>query len=136
MRTALHTLLLAVVLPLLACSSSDTTSPAATGYIGAWAFGAYEDATGMETYRRVDALDGDRAGIEFRRDGVAVKRTHGWCGTPPRSYFNVAGIWEEVAPSTVRTEIDEGLGPAGMRWEIASVIGDLMQVRVIHEEGP
>lgn len=116
-------LLLAVVALSLcaACADSGPVDPATPDVVGAWQPLPDGWDGDVQTYERVDVLDGARSGIEFRADGTAAERTAGWCGTPPLSFFNVEGVWSAESDDVVLTDIDLGWMSPVSRWEIVEV---------------
>ena len=91
-------LLTGMILLLAACTSPsepDPGLPLAGALAGVWVFES-EDDGGAKVYTGAPALSGNRAGFEFGEHGGLKVRTSGWRGTPPVSYSNLEGIWDQV----------------------------------------
>jgi hypothetical protein len=91
-------LLTGTVLFLAACASTsepDSGAPLAGGLVGVWILESETDG-GAQIYTRAPALSGRRAGYEFKEHGGLKVRTAGWRGTPPVTYANLEGLWDQV----------------------------------------
>jgi hypothetical protein len=86
---------LLITLFCVACSSEEPTSPQDPTFAGAWGFQSVDAESGIRVYSRLDSLTGDQVGYFFGPDGFLLIRNSGWCGTPPLSYSNLEGTWEE-----------------------------------------
>lgn len=84
------TLLLSIFL--LACeSSSEIPVDPGNLLIGNWINPEYDDET--ITYQRSSNLKADAPGVSFKSDATFIRRTSGWCGTPPLSFYDEEGTW-------------------------------------------
>ena len=95
---------LILVLLLAACTSTSEPDPGPGPHgslVGVWVFEA-ETENGAKVYSRAAALSGERSGFEFGQHGGLKVRTAGWCGTPPLTWANLDGLWDEVAPGLLK----------------------------------
>lgn len=116
-------IMLATVLMLAACTSTSEPDPGPRpqgSLVGVWVF---EDETddGAKIYTRAAALSGDRTGYEFGSHGGLKVRTPGWCGTPPLTWANLDGLWEEVDPGLLEIRHAWRGSPREYQLEIISV---------------
>ena len=91
-------LLAGMMLLLAACTSTsepDPGLPLAGSLAGVWVFEGETD-NGAKIFRKAAALAGDHEGFEFREHGGLKVRTSGWCGTPPLTWSNLEGLWDQV----------------------------------------
>jgi len=91
-------LLTGMVLLLAACTSTsepDAGLPLSGALVGVWVFEGQAE-NGAKVYMRAAALSGDRSGYEFGKHGGLKVRAAGWCGTPPLSWSNLDGFWNQV----------------------------------------
>ncbi len=135
--TAILAGLLLAGLALTGCSDSEETLVAPTpkvddDLIGAWLSIGYDPETRVHSYERVAELDGDRSGYHFLGDGRLLHRSHGWCGTPPLSYFNQQGRWAAVAEDHV--DLIFANWPFDSQMEIVAVDETTLQLRWVDPE--
>jgi len=92
-------LLLGLSLILAACTSTSEPAPdpvdMGASLVGVWVFES-ETGDGVKIYTRAAALSGQRSGYEFGEHGGLKVRTAGWCGTPPVTWSNLDGLWDQV----------------------------------------
>jgi hypothetical protein len=115
--------MLGLILVLAACSSTSEPEPGPGpqgSLVGVWIF-ENETEDGTRTYTRAAALAGDRNGYEFGGHGGLKVRTSGWCGTPPLTWANLDGLWEEVDPGLVKIRHAWRGTPRQYELEIISV---------------
>jgi hypothetical protein len=73
-------------------------------------------------------------GILFKSNGKLTERKNsGWCGTPPISYADFNGYWEEHN-SIIEIKVDYWGGLADYQWKIISVDNDILTVYKISED--
>ena len=89
-----------MILILAACTSTSEPAPSpgpdlSRTLVGVWVF---EEMTedGATVYARAAALSGERKGYEFGEHGGLKVRTSGWCLTPPLTWANVEGLWQQA----------------------------------------
>lgn len=117
------TVMLGMALTLAACTSTSEPDPGAESHgslVGVWVF---EDETddGAKVYTRAAALSGERSGYEFGLHGGLKVRTAGWCGTPPLTWANLDGLWDEVDPGLLKIRHAWRGAPRQFELEIISV---------------
>ena len=100
MKTRAVTALLGgMILMLAACTSTSEPDPGPVelqaSLVGVWIF-ENETDDGAKVYTRAAALAGNRSGYEFGEHGGLKVRTAGWCGTPPVTWSNLDGLWDQV----------------------------------------
>ena len=91
-------ILASMMLLLAACTSTsepDTGLPLSGALTGVWVFESETD-DGTKNYTRAAALSGNRSGYEFGEHGGLKVRASGWCGTPPVTWSNLEGLWDQV----------------------------------------
>jgi len=67
---------------------------------GIWVYaGKVED---LRIYCSANKFESDKPGIAFENENVFIERTSGWCGTPPITYFNLKGSWDEVDENNLK----------------------------------
>lgn len=92
--------------------------------IGNWQFENYEDEA--TTFVRTSNLPEENSGISFQENAVFIERTSGWCGTPPLSFYNVEGTWEET-DNIVHVSMNSYAG--SFSWRIVSVTPEKLIVK-------
>lgn len=123
--------LMVVVLVAASCSSDNPTNPNGGSIIGAWGYDSYDAETGIETFKHLDSLTGDKYGYQFDLEGVLLVRSAGWCGTPPLTYSNYEGSWlEESDGVLVLNRTDEGFSMS-YKLEIVELTNDVLRFRQV-----
>lgn len=109
-----------VVFAFTACDKDDEKmDDDSSALIGFWINSEMNDS--MITYKRVDRLKDDDYGFAFNANYKFIERKNsGWCGTPPISYADYGGTWEE-ADSVVKITVEYWGGTMDYIWEIVSV---------------
>ncbi|MCE3295632.1 MAG: hypothetical protein K0R65_1346 [Crocinitomicaceae bacterium] len=97
------------------------------GIIGHWVLGNYQVETAV--YHRRSDFDKDKAGIWFQDNGKIVKRQNsGWCGTPPITYKNYDGTWEQTSDSTLVIRYKFWGGNAEEEWLITYMDKNILKI--------
>jgi hypothetical protein len=122
---------LILVMLLAACTSTSEPDPGPQpqgSLVGVWVF---EDETddGAKVYTRAAALSGGRSGYEFGEHGGLKVRTTGWCATPPLTWANLDGLWDEVDPGLLKIRHAWRGAPRQFELEIISVNGRRLTCR-------
>lgn len=83
------------------------------------------------TFDRATAFVEDY-GIAFFEDGSVVeKKNAGWCGTPPISYAEYDGTWEEEEAEIINVTSTYWGGTIEWTWKIISVDENTLVVEII-----
>ncbi|WP_272150984.1 hypothetical protein [Tenacibaculum aiptasiae] len=59
--------------------------------LGSWTNAVNNPDIETTTFERVNKLPQEKDGVSFQKDGTFIKRTSGWCGTPPLIFNNIEG---------------------------------------------
>lgn len=108
------------------------TLPVNDDIIGTWINPDYGEGTQI-TFERADALI-EGYGITFMENGICIiRRNAGWCGTPPITYGDFEGTWEENDNGTI-TIVSPGWGddPFVQEWTLIQVDNETL---IIEEAG-
>jgi hypothetical protein len=105
----------------------DESDPA---YLGSWGLEGVDPESGVRVYARIAALAGDRDGYRFEPDGSLEVRGPTWFGTPPFTFFNSSGSWEEDEKHALRLSYEVAREPRELRLVILSVSADEMRCRL------
>lgn len=98
--------------------------------LGYWVLDNYEVETAV--YRRQLAFDKDKPGICFQKNGKLLKRQNsGWCGTPPITYTNNEGSWEQKSDSTITIRYKYWGGMAEEEWLISSLQKNTLKIKTL-----
>ncbi len=91
---------LALVTGLFSCHKEeidDSNDP----LIGTWVYDSYQIDSDLEIYKSEKELDPDKPGMIFEPGGkFTIRNIYGWCATPPVTYENYNGTWENISDST------------------------------------
>lgn len=130
-------LLTGMMLLLTACTSTsepDSGTLVSSALVGVWVFES-ETESGAKVYTRAAALTGDRPGYEFQEHGGLKVRTSGWCGTPPLSWSNLEGLWDQVEERLLEIRHSWRGGPQEYQLEIISLGPRRLTCRVRNGDG-
>ena len=89
---------------------------------------AAEDQTLV--FRRTDDLSGEVVGYAFGGDGSLVYRSFGWCATPPLTYFDQPGTWQQLDATHVRLDYPGALPAGTVFYEVVALTA--MQLKLRH----
>ncbi len=96
--------------------------------VGIWVNKSYENS--QTTYVKHSNFKKNEAGIEFKKEGkLIVRQNVGWCGTPPITYGNHNGTWEQTSDSTVTITYKYWRGIAKEDWLILAVSEKQLKVK-------
>jgi hypothetical protein len=115
--------MMSMTLLLAACTSTSEPDPGPglpISLVGVWVFEG-ETRDGAKVYTRAAALSGDRSGYEFQEHGGLKVRTSGWCGTPPLTWSNLDGLWDQVDDRLVEIRHSWHGSPREYQLEIISL---------------
>lgn len=114
----------------VACFFGSCTKDESTGQLtdktilGIWINPEY-NTDGTLTANRADAFQDNAAGFEFKENGDYIERANsGWCGTPPISYTNYEGFWEEESEDNYLIDVAYWGGRQNYNIEVVSVNSD------------
>ena len=89
------------------------------------------DNSGLVIYDRADGFV-EGYGIAFFEDGSLLERKNeGWCGTPPISYGDFTGTWEEQEEDIIKINSTYWGGTLELTWKIISVDETTLVVEII-----
>jgi len=117
---------------LLSCNT-DRKSCIESGncIMGTWVDPEYSDNTIVFT--KNDELKENSYGITFKKGGSFIERKNsGWCGTPPISYADFNGSWEENN-SVINISVPYWGGTTESEWEIISLNSHNLKIKIINE---
>jgi len=130
--------LLAVVAALPACN--DAAAPPApqlselTGTT--WVQAGWDTDTQAIVYKRTDELAGEVVGYAFRDDGALVYRSFGWCATPPLTFFDVAGSWDQPDAAHLHVVYPGAIPDGELHYEILLLTADELRLHRLETAGP
>jgi hypothetical protein len=103
----------------VSCKKSDDPVSNSNEIKGCWTNPVATDS--IWTYNRASALDEDDYGFSFLDNQLFIERKNaGWCGTPPITYANFEGSWNQT-DSMIFITVDYWGGQADYLWEIIDV---------------
>ena len=84
--------------------------------LGYWTNAVYNSE--ITTFKRANKLPDAEYGVSFQKNGIFIKRTSGWCGTPPLVFYNVEGNFS--LKSKLIKVTSQGF-PTNFNWKIISL---------------
>ncbi len=79
---------------LISCNeNNDITYNPDNLLLGNWEFVSYNSNT--TTFKRVSNFSENKGGVSFKLGDVFIERSSGFCGTPPISFHNYEGNWQQ-----------------------------------------
>ncbi|QXP66163.1 hypothetical protein [Polaribacter sp. AHE13PA] len=109
---------------LFSCEDNEVIIDSNNLLIGTWLDPVYEGE--MTTFKRGNSLPSDAYGISFNKSGDFIERTSGWCGTPPLSFFNIEGTFEQ---ESTLVSISTESYPTNYAWRIVELTGQELVVK-------
>lgn len=107
--------------------SNETRNPE---LIGVWVTSSWEND--LVLYSRATRFKNDEGGYQFNVDGSLVDRKNaGWCGTPPISYENFTGTWEQNE-DTILVKSGSWNGETSCKLVIISVDSHFLKVKMLY----
>jgi hypothetical protein len=106
------------------CESTETVITQNNLLIGNWVEPVYNEEE--TTFTRSNSLPKEGSGISFNQSGNFVERTSGWCGTPPLTFFNINGTFEQQNPLI---QISTNSYPTNYAWRIVSLTENKLVVK-------
>lgn len=112
---------------------SNEASENTGGYlIGNWINPQYTDT--IITFQKADTLKNQDYGFSFRLpDQFTERKNSGWCGTPPISYADFEGTWNQH-DSILDIQVAYWGGKADYKWKILSLDGEKLTLVVLETE--
>jgi hypothetical protein len=122
--------LLIVPIVFFSCDPHEVVSPENTNeLLGVWINPQYNN-DGLMTLDKADEFV-DGYGIAFHENGTLTERKNvGWCGTPPITYGDFAGSWEE-ADDIIDMVVDFWGGENEITWKIIFVDDQTLIIEVL-----
>ncbi len=118
------------LLSAVSCGPADPTSPASPSIYGAWGAESFDPDSGVLIYTRLESLTGNRGGYEFGLRGSLLVRNFGWCGTPPYSYANFEGAWQQEQDHVLTLSYFELFDIQDFRLEILELTASELHFRL------
>lgn len=120
MKTVFRVTFIFVIITIVACNNNDDIYINKNDkLLGTWINPVYVETT--TTFDRARELKEDGYGVSFLSNQKFIERHSGWCGTPPLSFSNFEGNWEQ-SNSIVEITLDNGIiGMNSFSWKIISV---------------
>lgn len=117
--------------PLGACNDAAAPPPTAPADLAgtAWIQDAWDTYGQAMVFRRTDRLEGEVVGYAFGGDGVLVHRSFGWCATPPLTYFDEQGSWEQLDDTHIRLVYPGAIPSGTLSYEIVSLTATVLKLR-------
>ncbi|AUP78740.1 hypothetical protein C1H87_08525 [Flavivirga eckloniae] len=98
--------------------------------IGNWIAPSYDNDE--ITYKRANVLPEEAYGMTFKKNGVFVERSSGWCGTPPLVFFDSEGAWQ-LDDKLIKIALE--YYPNNYAWQIISLTeNELVVKRALTEQ--
>lgn len=111
----------------------DTAAHKELMVVGTWVQTGYGDKT--YTYERAQKLDRNQPGLTLKADGTLIKRQNaGWCGTPPITYANNAGHWQQKEDGTLNLEYSFWGGTGILKLDLVEINETQMRAKVLEYE--
>jgi hypothetical protein len=99
--------------------------------IGVWVYSGSEN--GVVEYIKSDSFDRFKPGMEFKKNGVLIKRQNtGWCGTPPITYGDYGGMWKRTSDSTFKMRSEYWGGTTLENWRIVELNARVLKVKNLY----
>ena len=100
--------------------------------IGNWINPQYADT--IITFQKADTLKSQDYGFSFRLpDQFTERKNSGWCGTPPISYSDFEGTWNQH-DSILDIQVAYWGGMADYTWKILSLDNKKLTLAVLETE--
>ena len=124
-------LFLISVMILLSCDDVPTTY-SENKYLGTWIFDSAD--SNITHLIRSTEFDNDKYGFSILEGNIFVERKNsGWCGTPPISYNNYTGEWENKNESTLKIQVGYWGGITKFDLVIVSKTNSTLSVKYIYD---
>lgn len=119
-------IILATLCTLFSCENNNVpiVNPDNLLY-GNWSNAVYNDD--KITFERVTNLPNEAYGVSFKDEDVYIKRSSGWCGTPPLTFFNTEGTWQAL--ETTLIEITSQNFSVNFNWRILSLTEEKLTIK-------
>jgi len=95
----------------------------------AWIQESWDDEDQALVFRRTDDLSGEVVGYAFGGDGSLVYRSFGWCATPPLTYFDQEGTWQQLDATHVRLDYPGALPTGTVFYEVVALTAKQLKLR-------
>ena len=118
------TFLLLLVSLFFSCENNEIPVDTDNLLIGYWQEPVYNNDT--ITFKRGSSLPNEAYGVSFDQAGGFIERTSGWCGTPPLTFFNIEGVFEQ---DTTLINIATESYPTNYTWRIIRLTEDELVVK-------
>lgn len=87
----------------------------------------------LVSFEKANKFSENEYGILFKADGKLIERKNsGWCGTPPVSYADFDGNWEELN-TIISINVDYWGGKANYLWKIVAIDDNTLTIYRISE---
>jgi hypothetical protein len=111
---------------LLSCTKEVNTPLYDDPLLGVWIFSDYKENKAV--YNRSVAFT-DNHCYNFKPDGTLIERKNsGWCGTPPISYDNYNGTWENLNDTVILINVGYWGGSTSYYLDIEKVNAENLEV--------
>jgi hypothetical protein len=125
-------ILLLLVILLASCEKDQVNITNTDKLIGYWTNPVANDT--IIEYSRADALLNNCYGFGFKAGQIFVERKNaGWCGTPPVSYADFEGVWEQN-DSLLIINVGYWGGTVDYQWKIISIDENCLRIFKIQED--
>lgn len=138
MKVTLKVLMSIFVILVLACEkekpeSDNVLLKSGQLLVGYWDNPQYEDTVAI--YSRANNLDENGYSFYFDSNNIFVERKNaGWCGTPPISYTNFEGTWEQESDSIVNITTGYWGGIVDYQWEILELNQNTLKIALLKQD--
>lgn len=110
--------------------SEDTNEKRNPELVGVWVTSAWENDHVL--YTRATKFKDDEGGYQFKADGTLIDRKNaGWCGTPPITYDNFAGTWDQNE-DTILVKSGSWNGETSCKLVVISVDSHFLKVKMMY----
>jgi len=122
-----------ILLGLVACNKSNDVAVDDSNLLkGSWINPVANDST--LTYQRANSLNENEPGLAFKEAQSFLERKNaGFCGTPPITYADFEGSWDQD-DSIINITVDYWGGQAFYEWKIESLTKTQLTIIRISEE--
>lgn len=130
-----HLITFLTAITLLACSESEEqiTIDPNNQLIGSWSYAEYNEDDTI-TYKRVNGTISDEYTCTLKNNGSFIEHKNaGWCGTPPISFSDFEGTWQQQNNKVIIQSEYWG-GTQNLKWEIIALTEEILTLKITYTE--
>lgn len=130
-----YILLLVFTIVGFSCSTNDEIPVNQENLLlGTWVNPQYNNGT--ITFKRASTLIENEYGLELKENGHCIERTSGFCGTPPITFYDIDGVWEQQNDTlniTIGFQPHYNLQRPTYSYKVLSVTNTSLQVEIVQQ---